>query len=256
MWRYVLVTALMLGVQVSVPPIAVSSELSEIQARGRLIVAVKDNHYPLGYRDATGELRGFEIDLARRLATDLLGDADAVELLPVSNVDRVNVVVEGNADIAIAGITVTAQRQRITSFSEPYYLDGAGFITTSQRINGLGDLTFGRIAVLANSSTLAHVRAQLPQATLVTVPSYQAALTQLDAGQVDAFSGDVSLLTGWQQQDSRYRLLDDVISIEPVAIAIPKGTHHSDLRRAINQAMGQWDSEGWLQDRATYWGLR
>ena len=254
-WRYLLGIGLLLGAQVPVLPAAVSAELSEIEARGRLIVAVKDNRYPLGYRDATGELNGFEIEIARRLALDLLGDETAIEFRPVSNLDRVNLVAEGEVDIAIAAITVTSQRQRIASFSEPYYLDGTGFITISAQVNTLDDLNLGRIAVLADSSTLAHVRYQLPTATLVTVSSYEEAVAELESEQIDAFAGDVSVLVGWQQQDSRYQLLDEVISVEPVAIAIPKGTQYSALRRAINDAMRQWDDEGWLQDRATYWGL-
>ncbi len=245
-----------MGVQVAVPSVVVSAELAEIEARGRLIVAVKDNRFPLGYRDAVGKLHGFEIDIARRLAHDLLGDETAIEFRPVKNVDRINVVVDGEVDIAIAAITVTSQRQRIASFSDPYYLDGTGFITIAAQSQTLDDLTLGRIAVLADSSTLAHVRYQLPEASLLTVSSYQEAITALNTDQADAFAGDVSLLTGWQQQDNRYRLLDAVISVEPVAIAIPKGTQYSDLRRAINHALRQWDNEGWLQDRAAYWGLR
>ncbi|WP_326520786.1 transporter substrate-binding domain-containing protein [Leptothoe spongobia] len=236
------------------PPIAVPAELADIESRGRLIVAVKDNWYPLGYRDAMGNLQGFEIDIARRLAGDLLGDETAVEFLPVSNINRVNVVVDNDVDIAISAITITSQRQRITSFSEPYYLDGTGFITTSSLIRNLDDLK--HIAVLADTSTLANVRYQLPTARIMTVSSYEEAITNLNSGQVDAFAGDTSLLAGWQQQNNRYRLLDEVISVEPIAIAIPKGTQYNDLRRAINDALRQWDDEGWLQNRATYWGLR
>lgn len=246
---------LLLGVQVTVPPIAVSAELAEIRSRGRLIVAVKDNRFPLGYRDAAGELNGFEIDIARRLAFALLGDETAIEFRPVDNMERVNLVVDGNVDIAIAAITITSQRQRITSFSEPYYLDGTGFVTTAREIRNINDLARGRIAVLENSSTWAHVRYQLPDATLVPVSSYQDAVVALDTAQVEAFAGDISLLTGWRQQDSRYRLLEEIISVEPIAIAIPKGTQYSSLRREINDALNQWDDEGWLQDRATYWGL-
>lgn len=252
-WHYLLGMGLWLGAQVVVSPIAVSAELAEIESRGRLIVAVKDNRFPLGYRDRAGNLDGFEIEIAQRLALDLLGDETAVEFRSVDNVERVNAVVDGEVDIAIAAITITTQRQRITSFSAPYYFDGTGFITTSSLVSSISDLN--RVAVLANSSTLAHVRYQLPEASLVTVSSYQAAIAELDRGQVDAFAGDMSLLAGWQQQNSQYRLLDEVISVEPIAIAIPKGTQYSELRRAINDSLRQWNDEGWLQDRATYWGL-
>ncbi len=252
MWRLLLSTALLVGAQfLTVPLIAISAELEEIEARGRLIVAVKDNWYPLGYRDADGELNGLEIEIARRLALELLGDETAIELRPVSNVDRINMVANGDVDIAIASITITSQRQRITSFSEPYYLDGTGFITTSSQVRSLEDLH--HIAVLADSSTSVHVHHQLPDATLVPVASYQDALAALD--HVDAFASDASLLTGWQRQNSRYRLLDEVISVEPLAISIPKGTQYSELRRTINSALRRWDDEGWLQDRATHWGL-
>ena len=254
MWRYLLGISLLLGAQMTVSPIVASAELTEIESRGRLIVAVKDNWYPLSYRDATESLQGFEIDIARRLALDLLGDETDIEFRSVSNMDRINEVVNGDVDIAIASITITSQRQRIISFSDPYYLDGTGFITTSSQVTDLDSLE--RIAVLADSSTLVHVRHQLPAASIITVASYEEAIGKLNDARVDAFAGDVSLLTGWQQQDSRYRLLDEVISVEPIAIAIPKGTQYSDLRRAINDAIRQWDNEGWLQDRATYWGLR
>ncbi|MEL6325978.1 MAG: transporter substrate-binding domain-containing protein [Cyanobacteria bacterium J06626_23] len=246
------------GVQFAVPPFVVpvaAAELAEIQERGYLIVAVKDNWYPMGFRSESGELVGFEIDIARRLAQELLGDPNAVQFEPVSNVDRVNVVVEGEVDIAIATVTLTAARQRIATFSEPYYLDGVGFITRSSQVQTLEDLGNQRVALLNNSSTVAHVRYILPNAELIPVDAYQEALNLLETNQVDAFAGDITILTGWQQQDNRYRVLDSLISAEPLAIVIPKGTQYSPLRREINRLIRNWYDEGWLQERAAFWGL-
>ena len=263
-----------LGAQCAVPPFAVSSglsgwpgltgwlaptavaaELDEIRARGYLVVAVKDNWYPMGFRSDSGELVGFEIDIARRLAEALLGDPDAVQFQPVSNVDRVNAVVEGEVDLAIASVTITAARQRIASFSEPYYLDGVGFITASPQVQTLADLSRQRVALLNSSNTVAHVRYILPEAELVPVASYQEALELLETGQAEAFAGDVTVLTGWQQQDGCYRVLDALISAEPLAIVLPKGTQYSPLRRDINALIRTWYADGWLQQRARTWGL-
>ncbi|MEO1403207.1 MAG: transporter substrate-binding domain-containing protein [Cyanobacteria bacterium J06635_1] len=246
---------LFLGVQIAAPPIAISAELSEIQARGYVIVAVKDNWQPLGFLDETGELVGFEIDIARRLAEDLLGDPNAVEFHPVSNLDRVNQVVDGAVDVAIANITITPQRQRIASFSLPYYHDGVGFLTSSPQIQALEDLRTGQVALLENSSTVAHVRYILPGATLTPVATYQEALALLASQQIDAFAGDATLLAGWVQQDDSYHLLPDIISIEPLAIVMPKGTQYRPLRQEINQIVEGWHTEGWLQERANHWGL-
>jgi polar amino acid transport system substrate-binding protein len=63
---------------------ASAATMTEIQQRGYLNMAVKDNLRPLGFRDDKGNLQGLEIDLAKRLASDLLGKADAVKLQPVA----------------------------------------------------------------------------------------------------------------------------------------------------------------------------
>ncbi|MEY3402309.1 MAG: hypothetical protein RLZZ86_1924, partial [Cyanobacteriota bacterium] len=74
--------------------------MAEIQQRGYLNLAVKDNLRPLGFRDDQGNLQGLEIDLAKQLASDLLGKADAVKLQPVANSDRLPVVFNQQVDLA------------------------------------------------------------------------------------------------------------------------------------------------------------
>lgn len=232
-----------------------AAELSEIRDRGYLTVAVKDNRLPLGFVDETGNLSGFEIDIARRLAAELLGDESAVRLVPVANVDRLNAVLEDRVDIAIAAITLTEPRRRIVSFSDPYYLDGTAFITQRPEIQQLSDLHAGKIALLDRASAVPHVRYVLPGAQLVGVDSYAAGQRLLNGGEVDAFAGDASVLAGWLQAAAApYRLLS-IISAEPLAVAMPKGDQYDPLREAINQAIRQWYAAGWLQERAAYWGL-
>ncbi|NJM74468.1 MAG: transporter substrate-binding domain-containing protein [Acaryochloridaceae cyanobacterium RU_4_10] len=51
-----------------VPKTVRAAPLPDILKRGHLIVAVKDNSEPLGYRDPSGNLKGFEIELAKHLA--------------------------------------------------------------------------------------------------------------------------------------------------------------------------------------------
>lgn len=235
---------------------AIAADLSTIRDRGYLTIAVKNNRAPLGFIDATGNLTGFEIEIARRLAEELLGDASAVRLVPVQNVDRLNAVLEDRVDIAIAAITITEPRRRIINFSYPYYLDGVAFITRNPSVQTVADLRTGTIALLDRSSTVSHVRYRLPGAQLIGVTSYAEGQRLLAAGQIDAFAGDLSVLAGWQRNDqSSYRLLPNYLSAEPLSIAMPKGAQYSNLQRAINQALQRWYEEGWLQERAAFWGL-
>ena len=232
-----------------------AAELKEIKSRGYLTVAVKDNLRPLGFRDSQGNLQGLEIDVARRLAQDLLGKPDAVKLQPIENSSRLAAVLEDKVDIAIANYTATESRARLVSFSLPYYFDGTALITKDTAIQRLGNVVQSKIAVINGSSTIASVRYLLPQAQLVGVDSYGEAKLLLEANSAVAFAGDASVLTGWKQQDDRYRLLPSLIGAEPLAVVMPKGLQYDDLRRQVNNAIARYVSEGWLEARVSYWGL-
>ena len=239
-------------------PFACSSsaaELKEIQERGYLIVAVKDNLRPLGFRDAAGSLQGLEIDLARRVAEELLGSADAIRLQPVANRDRLTVVLNGQADLTIARVTATASRDRVVSFSVPYYMDGIALVTKDATVQQLVDVQQRKIAVLNGSSTIAKVRYLLPAAQLVGVNSYEEGRSLLESGAAIAFAADASVLTGWVQEYPQYRLLPTLLSAEPLCVVMPKGLQYDELRRRVNEIIQKGKSEGWLQQRAVYWGL-
>lgn len=231
-----------------------AAELKEIQQRGYLIVAVKDNLRPLGFRNAAGQLQGLEIEIAQALAQALLG-RKAVVLKPVANADRIPVVLAGQADLTIARVTATAARSRLVNFSTPYYVDGTAVITRDPAIQDLSDLAGRRVAVLQGSSTIASLRFTLPEAKLVGVDSYQAARSQLQSGTATAFAADASVLTGWVQEAPQYHLLPSLLSAEPLVVVLPKGLQYEPLRRRVDNAINGWRSGGWLKARSTYWGL-
>jgi polar amino acid transport system substrate-binding protein len=235
--------------------IAFAAQMPEIQQRGYLTIAVKDNLRPLGFRDANGNLQGLEIDLAQRLASDLLGKANAVELQPVANRDRLSVVFNNKVDFAIARVTATKSRSRLVSFSVPYYFDGTYLVLKDTKIQQIKDLANRKIAVLNNSSTIAEVRYYVPNAELVGVNSYAEARSQIETGEVLAFAADASILSGWVQQYPQYRLLPNKLSTAPLSVAMPKGLQYDDLRLQVNGAIARYIAEGWLKERAQYWGL-
>jgi polar amino acid transport system substrate-binding protein len=234
---------------------AQAGTLKEIQQRKRLIVAVKDNLPLLGFRDEKGNLQGLEIDIARKLATEIFGNAESVQLLPVANQDRLKVAIEGNVDLTIARVTATATRSRVVDFSRYYYLDGTGIVTRQPNITKNSELVGKKIAVLNNSTTIATLQYMIPQARLVGVNSYQQAQDLLKTGKVVAVAADRSLLIGWRKTDSSYHLLPDRLSTEALGIVMPKGMQYDGLRQLVDRSIQQWQADGWLQGRIKYWGL-
>jgi len=250
--------ALGLGASLSLafsPLPTIAGDLPAIKKRGRLIVAVKETVRPLGFRSANGQLQGLEIDLAQRLAQELLGRSDAVELKPVTNQDRFSLVMNGKVDIAIAHATLTPSRLRILSFSLPYYTDGTAIITKSSTIQKPTDLTGKTVAVINGSSAIEALRSQLARVNLVGVDSYDAAKAVLDRGEAIAFAADVSILSGWSQEFPEYRVILPALSSELLAIVLPKGQQYNELKEQIDQILTRLRNSGWLEERAKYWGL-
>ncbi len=241
-----------------------AATLKEIQQRGYIIVAVKDNLPPLGFRNQSGKLQGLEIELAQRLAKDLLGKPDVVEpdklnklikLKPVSNLQRLKAVTEGEVDMAIAKVTATPSRERIVNFSVPYYFDGGFIATKKPSFQKLNDLQSSKIAVLKNSSTIAPIKYYLPEAELVGVKSYSQGQKLIKNNQVAAFAADATSLSNWIKQNPQYRLLPTKISTQPLSVALPKGLQYEELQRQVSQLIASYLEKGWLKERAEYWGL-
>ncbi|NJL52408.1 MAG: transporter substrate-binding domain-containing protein [Hydrococcus sp. SU_1_0] len=237
------------------PQSIAAREWSEIVSQGELKVAVKNNLRPLGFTQENGNLAGLEIDIAHKLAAELLGDPAAIAFLPVKNQERLQVVLKEEVDIAIARVAVTTSRSRIVDFSPYYYLDGTGIVTKNPLIENINSLPLKSIAVLENSATIAVIQYRLPNATLMGVDSYEAALELMETNQVDALSGDHSVLTGLTQEYPHYHLLPERLSGESLAVVMPKGLQYKELRAKVNGAIAGWKESGWLQERIKYWGL-
>lgn len=230
------------------------ADLRQIQRRGTLIVGVKDNLPPLGFRNSQNQLQGLEIAIARQLAEELLGDPTAVELKPLLNQDRLQSLFDGEVDLLVARLSITDARLRLVDFSRPYYIDGAAFLTQDSQMR-LGDLQQQTVAVLNGSDTIPTVRALLPNVRLRGVESYLEGERLLGSGAVAAFAADASVLTGLAQEQPNYTLIPTLISAESLSVATPKGRQHQALRQQVNQAIERWQTNGWLRQQITQSGL-
>lgn len=262
--------SVMMGILGICPSSAVP--LQVIRDRGFLSVGVKTNLFPMGFRDESGTLVGFEIAIARQLAQELLGSSDAVRLIPVSNVDRLQAVAEGRVDVAIAAMTATDSRRRWVDFTAPYYFERSMIlvqsatpspITSSPKTPSpqtpspqtLADLIGESVAVLKGSSAIEALSEEDLKLTIVEVESYNAGLAQLRSGQVKALVGDRVMLLGMMRQEPSLQFLKEEFGLYPMAIAMPKGVDSASLRSGVNEAVDRWQQNGWLRSQWIQWNL-
>lgn len=232
-----------------------ATPLEDIQKRGSIQIAVKDTVRPLGFRDGAGNLQGLEIDIARQLALELLGDAQAIELIPTANQDRLDHLLDGEVDVVIAQLGVNAARERLVDFSAYYYLDGVGFLTKNEALVDLNQITNQTVVVLNYAPAIAAVQVYFPLLNLIAVDSYAEAFALLESGEAELFAGSHAVLTGWTQDYPDYRLMPAWLDGNALAIAIPKGRQHQSLYDEIQTIVDEWQESGWLQDRINHWGL-
>ena len=229
---------------------------SEIVRSGQLRVAVKDNLKPLGFRDAEGKLQGFEIDLARELGSRLLGSPAAVELVPVANVERLQVLTAGEVDLAIAQIGITPARARQVEFTSAYYPDGPSLVVArSHNWQSWSELRGARIAVLRGSAAIPYLNRYLSGVELVAVDSYREGAELLLKGAVQAWAADRSVLAGWLAEHPQFQFLGSPLAAVGLGIAMPRGLEHAELRRRVRRELENLRAEGWLAERARAWGL-
>ena len=96
--------------------------LEDIKKRGTLIVGVKPDYKPFGFRDPSGGLIGIEPDLAADVAKKL---GVKLELVPVLSANRMEFLNQGKIDLMIATMSDKPDRRKVVQVIEPLYYSDA-----------------------------------------------------------------------------------------------------------------------------------
>ncbi len=100
---------------------------NKVMERGKLVVGVKADYKPWGYRNSDGELVGMEIDMAKDVAEKMGVD---VELVPVQSSNRMQFLEGGKIDLMIATMSDRADRREIVGIVGPnYYTSGTNVMS-------------------------------------------------------------------------------------------------------------------------------
>jgi polar amino acid transport system substrate-binding protein len=135
--------------------LAIADVLDTILERGTVRIGVAE-FVPWTMKSGSGELIGFEIDLARKLAQDM-GVKPEFKLYPWDEV--IPAVQSGEIDILAGGMSITAERALQVNFSRPTAESGVGIATNirkTQNIKTLNDLNRPEITIAVVKDTLAY----------------------------------------------------------------------------------------------------
>jgi polar amino acid transport system substrate-binding protein len=129
-FRPISVVMLSLVLVLMAGPAVQADVVDDIKARGKLIVGVKADYKPYGFRDASGKIVGTEPELAQDVA-DMLG-VD-LELVPVVASNRMEFLKQGKIDLMIATMTDRPDRAKMVFIVQPnYYSSGTNLLASKK----------------------------------------------------------------------------------------------------------------------------
>jgi len=95
---------------------------NKVMERGKVVVGVKADYKPWGYRNTDGSIVGMEIDLAQA-AADAMGVE--LEMVAVQSSNRMQFLEQGKIDLMIATMSDRADRRELVGITQPnYYTSG------------------------------------------------------------------------------------------------------------------------------------
>ncbi len=228
------------------------SAIEQISKKGVIRVGL-DVFVPWAMKDKKGELIGFEVDVAKKLAEDA---GLKLELVPTEWSGIIPALLTGKFDVIIGGMTVTAERNMKINFTNPYYYTGQGLLANKKLAAGmaLGDFNKPEVTLAARMGSTAAVTAKktFPKATLRLFDTEPAAVQEVRNGQVHAMVAGQPLPV--QQALASPEVLvayPDQLLLEPIAMGLRKGD--ADTLNFLNNWIEQVKASGWIKERYEYW---
>src|SRR5262245_828332 len=248
---------------VAAPAAAQTGTLEKIRKSGAITMGYIEGAAPFSFRGEASPPQGYSVDLCRAVASGVREQLGLKKLetrwvaLTIQN--RLEAVKSRKVDIECSTTTWTLTRQADVDFSLITFVDGGSILTRADTDAGrISDFGGKRIAVITGTTTDKVLRETLARrsikAEVVNVTTREAGLKLLESRKVDGFASDRIVLIGMvltTPSKGAYKLLDEDFSIEPYALAIPRGD--TDFRLAVNRVLARLYRSGDIQKIYDQW---
>lgn len=235
----------------------INDDLTTITQRDRLIVGIRNDAPPFGFKDKNGFTVGYDADLARLIAKGILGDEKKVEFVPVTASNRIMKLNSGEVDCLIATMSITTQRQQFLYFSTPYYMAGqAILVRSSSKATSLRDFTGKKLIIVFGSTSEKNLRSNVPEVTVIGYKTYNDAYNALKNGKADGIVADDTVLLGFSTNDKSVKLLPKRYSKEPYAVVFRKDDASINFTNKVNYIVENLQSTGRLNRLQEKWKIK
>jgi general L-amino acid transport system substrate-binding protein len=210
------------------------SVLDAVRDRGSVVCGVNDAVPGFGVTTEDGEFEGFDIDYCRVIAAGVLGDAEAVDFVPLTAEARFTALQSGEIDVLVRNTTYTATRDGSEGAAFPVvtFYDGQGMMVRSDAGYGsIDDMSDTVVCVLSGTTTEMNLETEFASRDLpyeaLTFEDNDTLREAFLADRCDGWTSDKSQLaavrSAWTEGEGgpeALTILEDTMSKEPLGPAV------------------------------------
>jgi len=210
--------------------------------------AMEATYPPFEYIDASAQIKGFDIDIAKALCDQIKAQCTFSNQAFNSLIPSLKI---GKFDAVISALGVTEEREKQVAFTQSYYEPSGSFVAATTKHYKIADMTGKTIGVQQGSTLEQYVQGKYgKKVTIKTYASIQEAFLDLVSGRVDAVMADTPIAQVWLKQNDNkttYSIVEKPIIDHEYfgagfAIAVNKDA--KDLLTALNTALATIKANG------------
>jgi glutamate transport system substrate-binding protein len=236
------------------PTFPAGTTMAALQQKGKIVVGTTFDQRGFGLKDPkTGEVMGFDAEMAELIANAIFGGAEqeegqTIEFVEAKSKDREVFIEQGKVDIVVATYTINDERKARVDFAGPYFIARQDIMVKADdnSIKSVEDLNGKKVCSVQGSTSLKNLMAKAPRAdTSITFDIYSKCADAMGDGRVDAVTTDDAILAGLvKDSGGKYKLLGAPFTDEPYGIGLKKGD--TAFRNFLNDVIedsyqnGEW----------------
>ena len=233
---------------------AFDSVIEEVQDRGTLRVGL-GLFEPWSACNADGELIGFEIDVAKRVAEDM---GVEIEFARTNWNYVISELIAEEFDVIISGMQILPERNLRINFTSPYNATGTFLVANTEQTTALETLTdFNSsdvtIATRRGASSIPAIENVFPDAILLLFDTDNEVLQAVVAGDAHAAAAFATTRTTWVEAnpETLHLPFEEPFSSGVAGMAVRKGD--LDTLNFFNSWIAVRHADGWLEQHRQYW---
>lgn len=223
--------------------------LQKIKTSGTFTLGYRESAPPFSFPGPDRRPVGYSIELCMHIASVIqkqLGLANLkLNWVPVTAVNRIDMVSEGKIDLECGTTTASLSRQERVDFSLMTFVDGGSLLTNADaNLRGVGDLAGKRIAIIPGTTTETaftnFLKEEFITVETVRVKDHLEGVAAIEKGLADGFASDRGLLIGiavTSKDPTRFGLANILFSYEPYGFMLRR--NDAAFRLAVNRALAE-----------------